>query len=231
MGTSKGEILIRTQHLDDAIYISFTDNGTGMDPDTLDRIFDPFFITKEVGEGTGLGLSVSMGIIENHKGKISINSRKGEGTRVEITLPTGTPYPKRKKKLFSKDINLLPLGKRILIVDDEKEILSFFVMLFEKYGWKTVPVTDGSEALVHISREKFDIILSDMKMPGLSGREMYHILKDQNSDQIDKIIISTGDTISEDTATFLEESKVLYLKKPVDLNELTCLISSIISDN
>ncbi len=224
--------MITSGRIGDDIVVSFKDNGIGMDKNVLNRVFDPFFSTKDVGEGTGLGLSVSLGIIRNHRGNIKISSEPDKGSEVAISLPITKPSAAEEEPGFSDGRYALPAQKRALIVEDEKDILTFYGKLFAKYDWEAVMVTDGNEALDHISNgDEFDIILYDLKMPGMSGRELYETLKAEYPSKLEKFIISTGDVINKDTQQFLEETKVAYVKKPVDLPELIRIVSKVLTDN
>ena len=227
-----GNIVITSGRIGDDIVVSFKDNGIGMDKSVLNRVFDPFFSTKDVGEGTGLGLSVSLGIIRNHRGNIKISSEPDKGSEVTISLPITKPSAAEEEPGFSDGRYALPAEKRALIVEDEKDILTFYGKLFAKYDWEAVMVTDGNEALDHISNgDEFDIILCDLKMPGMSGRELYETLKAKYPSRLEKFIISTGDVINKDTQQFLEETKVACIKKPVDLPELIRAVSKVLTDN
>ncbi len=152
--------------------LSVTDTGEGMDEATLARIFEPFFTTKGPGEGTGLGLSVVHGIVEDHDGMIAVRSRRGEGTTFEIYLPehvAGAPLEKHETMA-----NGFGSGQRILFIDDEAVIGGAVNLLLQRFGFRVTTHTDPRVALASFEAEPaaFDLVVTDLTMPQLDGIEV-----------------------------------------------------------
>jgi CheY-like chemotaxis protein len=174
-----------------------------MNPSTAERIFDPYFTTKDPGEGTGLGLAVVDGIVRSHKGAISLSSRPDEGTTFTILFPRTEP-PRDTAPL--KDMAALPTGsERILFVDDEKTLAEVGKQMLTRLGYKAVTTTSSIQALewFHEEPDRFDVVITDMTMPHLTGedlaREFFRIRPDV------PIILCTGfsERITEEKATSL----------------------------
>jgi len=163
----------------DLVVLSVTDTGCGIDEATLERLYDPFFTTKEVGKGTGLGLSVVHGIITGHGGKIVVDSTVGQGTNVQIFLPTITERPDAETK---QEDSTAPMGPaspapkpgRILFVDDEADIAALGEALLVKQGHRVTAHTDSREALESLrsAPQAYDLLITDLTMPHLTGLQL-----------------------------------------------------------
>ncbi|RME46425.1 MAG: hybrid sensor histidine kinase/response regulator, partial [Deltaproteobacteria bacterium] len=219
MGRTDGEIRITTKHEGERLHIEIADNGPGISEELQHRIFNPFFTTKQA-TGTGLGLSISYGIIREHGGEISFASRRGKGTIFQITLPV---LPEEKDRVAgpapaTSPIALHDHGRyRILIVDDEEDILDLFVTILKRKGFRFDVARTGRTALAKIEREPYDLIISDIRMPEMDGLELHQRLKAQGNKLADRIIFTTGDLVSPDTLKAVERSGNLCIDKPFDL--------------
>ena len=151
----------------DQAVVTVTDTGIGMDQEVLGRIFDPFFTLKEVGKGTGLGLSTTHGIVEDHKGAISVSSTPGVGTIFTISFPT----VKAEKILRPEPVRKLVMGKgeKVLIVDDELPALDALTNMIKRLGYETIAVDKPEEAAQNYLKWSPDITLMDRNMPGMDG--------------------------------------------------------------
>ena len=150
--------------------LSISDNGSGMDEETAKRIFEPFFTTKEVGKGTGLGLAMVYGIVQQHRGSISVVSAVGTGTRFDILIPTTREMPTEP----SEPSGEAPPGgsETILLAEDQSEVRGFIRSLLEQYGYTVIEAVNGAEAVEVFSRaERIDLMLLDVMMPEMNGRE------------------------------------------------------------
>ncbi len=210
-------ISVESAKIDGFAEIRISDNGPGISEENLKKIFLPFFTTKEVGRGTGLGLSICYGIIDEHGGKIHAESELGKSTTFIIRLPFMKDQIQDHihdiRKAGTLDEDFLR-GKRILIIDDEQSILEFTSELLSLHGVRVETSTNGSEALERIKSNEYDLIITDIKMPVLNGKELYHILKEQYASLSLKILFMTGDTISEDTKQFIHDSNLPFISKP-----------------
>jgi two-component system, NtrC family, sensor kinase len=223
----KGRLIIRTR-TDDSnprIIVEIIDDGPGIPESHLTRIFDPFFTTKEVGKGTGLGLSLSYGIIKEHGGNIYAQSQLGEGSAFAIELPIiaclqEEPKPAPELTPQALQFENLVRDKRILVVDDEKYILDFFIEVFRAYPMQVDTASDGYMAMKKMQKEDYDLIVTDFKMPHMSGRDLFHWITENRPHLTNRIIFVTGDTVSLETRSFFEDSQNLYLAKPFKIEEV-----------
>jgi CheY-like chemotaxis protein len=155
-------------------YVVFevSDTGCGMDKQTMAKIFDPYFTTKEQGEGTGLGLSVVHGITKEYGGYISVYSEPGKGSIFHVYLPRIVSTPVTGENLAAQP---LPRGtERILLVDDDQAIMELETIVLETLGYRVTGRTGSNEALQLFQEtpRDFDLILTDMTMPGLTGADL-----------------------------------------------------------
>ena len=159
--------------------ISVTDTGIGMDKETRDRIFEPFYTTKEVGKGTGLGLAMVYGIIKQHDGYINVYSESGKGTTFRIYLPL-VQATAETLKVTPEVINALETGtETILLAEDETEVRAFNKRMLEEYGYKVIEAIDGDDAIgkFKLHKDKIQLVLLDVIMPNRSGNEVYRAIK------------------------------------------------------
>ena len=186
------------------------------------------FTTKAEGEGTGLGLSISQGIVKEHGGRIMLSSEEGRGSTFTVQLPLSTraaaPPPTTGTRAPTRRL-------RVLVVDDEPHILHYMRATLEAWGHIPLVASNGEEALVRATQEQFDLIISDLRMPRLGGREFYEQLLIQNPAMAARLVFSTGDTVRGDTLTFLETLDRPYLHKPFSLAELRTLLAEVERDS
>lgn len=211
------------------IVVEIADDGPGISETHLSKIFDPFFTTKEVGKGTGLGLSLSYGIIKEHGGNINAISRPGEGATFIIELPIITTlgddaavFPQLMPPASEFD-NVIR-NKRILIVDDEKYILDFFIEIFRSFPMTVDTAADGRAAMQKLIENDYDLVITDFKMPQMSGRELFQWIRKNQPHLANRIIFITGDTVSAETRSFFENHSNLYLAKPFKIEEVKEII-------
>ena len=220
-------ITVETASNDGWVEIMLSDNGPGISEENLKKIFLPFFTTKEVGRGTGLGLSICYGIIDEHGGKILAKSELGQGATFIVRLPLikddvhaskDEPHPQ-----FIEENSLK--GKKMLVVDDEQSILEFTSELLALYGIEVETSVNGMDAFAKIQQKQYDLIITDIKMPVLNGKDLYNLLKELHPPLISKMLIMTGDTISEETKQFIQSSKLPYISKPFSSGDLYASIA------
>lgn len=200
-----GRITIQTFNKDKRLFLTLSDNGIGMDKEQMKKIFDPFYTTKPVGKGTGLGLPIIVNILETFKGTIDVQGEKGQGTT--FTLSFELSNEEEALKPISKgqsESNTLYHGK-VLIVDDEEDILEILKTYLEKIGFTVETASDGVMGFQKAQQQYFDYIFSDWRMPNLSGEELLRKL--QTIDYPISFFLTTGGNISE------EESKRFFSMK------------------
>jgi two-component system NtrC family sensor kinase len=204
------------------IHASFSDTGPGMDEATLRRIFDPFFTTKAAGEGTGLGLTISYGIIEQHGGRIWAESRPGKGTAFTIELPVvAAQSPARAASPASHATPSTSVGRHhILVVDDEEAIQKLLTGVLQMDGHLVAVASNGREALDRVGKEAFDLIITDIKMPVMGGHDLYRRLEEQGNPLARRVIFITGDTVAPETRKFLQGVHNAVLSKPFRLRDV-----------
>lgn len=235
---SGGRITVRATCQPDGIAITFSDNGPGIPPAVAQRVFEPFFSTKSAGEGTGLGLSICLGIVKEHGGTMTVDPGRGttaRGATFSVELPAAdrpglrTADARRAAALTPAEALDRPAeGLRILVVDDEPHILHYMQATLESWNHDVVLASDGSQALKRALIQPFDLIICDLRMPRLGGREMFHTLAQMHPTVADRIIFATGDTVRGDTLAFLEELGRPFLQKPFKLDELRRVLAAVV---
>jgi CheY-like chemotaxis protein len=196
------------------VVVTVTDNGPGVPPDVLPRIFEPFFTTKKVGEGTGLGLSVSYGIIQQHGGRLGVESEPGR-TVFTIELPavsaaSGTPAAERAAPGSVGGGR----GRRALVVDDEPGVLDLVATLLQQAGWQVETASGGRMARERLRAADYDLVLADMRMPDGSGEDLYRDIATWREDLAARFLFMTGDTANPEAWQFLDETRVPVIEKP-----------------
>ena len=206
-----------------------TDEGCGMDAAVLDRIFEPYYTTKEQGKGTGLGLSVIHGIVKNHRGDITVTSSPGKGTTFKVYLPIIEDGDIAAE--FEPDNGAAKGNERILLVDDEEQIVSMEQQMLENLGYEVTARTDSTEALREFSEkpQNFDLVITDMTMPHITGDELAKKLLDIKPDI--PVILCTGfnEDITEEKALAMGIQK--FIMKPVIQNDLASTIRTVLDHN
>ncbi len=198
--------------------ISVSDTGQGIQSDHLNHIFEPFFTTKEQGKGTGMGLAMVYGIVQNHGGHIDVSSEVGVGTTFRIYLPLEEGL-KVEKLVLPADTNQTGSG-RILLIDDESLIRDIASEILRSLGYQVSTAVDGEDA-VRMYREdsqKFDLVIIDMMMPNLNGRDCFRELK-KIKPQI-KAILSSGYSLEGRAQEILDEGVIGFIQKPYTVDRL-----------
>ena len=207
-----GTIMVRTEGLDNSIKFEILDDGTGLL--APERIFEPFYTTKEVGRGTGLGLSVCYGIVKEHNGQITGGNWE-KGARFTVTLPyasekmTGSEDPQTEKPA--------PLGPRrtALVVDDEPAIVDLQTSFLAAMGIDASGVTSGQEAIQFLEERDVDLIISDVRMAGpVDGLKLFRWLEQDRPNLKDRFIFVTGDSVGLTTGELLGPQSVPHIEKP-----------------
>jgi len=218
----EGTVTVRVRSWLDGVAVDVSDDGPGIPEDLQARVFEPFFSTKPEGEGTGLGLSICLGIVKEHDGRISLRSAPGEGSTFTVELPGARPAPADETAPGSTG----EAGARVLVVDDEPHILYYMRATLEAWGHTVETASDGADALQQAMTGAFDIVITDVRMPRLGGREFFERLKAERPDAARRVIFATGDTVRDDTMAFIERSGQPFLHKPFKLAELRSVLAA-----
>jgi PAS domain S-box-containing protein len=228
----KGKLQVKSRKRDENIQISFQDDGPGISAENMRKLFRPFFTTRPVGTGTGLGLSVCYGIIAEHDGRIWAESEFGKGATFFIELPitrrresAGEPGLKRKSLVKT-------LSGKVLVVDDEPTVREYLSQVLTEWGHQVDVAEDGHEALDMIRGSNYDAVLVDIKMPSMSGIELYRRLKKIDGETLAaKVIFVTGDVLEQETNAFISQSKIPLVTKPINLVDLNSKIATVLNSS
>ena len=218
----RGSLVVRTWHDASVNTVSFevSDDGPGLAPEIRARIFDAFFTTKPVGEGTGLGLAVAYNIVKDHGGRIRVDSEPGRGTSFVVDLPvTATTGPAAAPPVAPTPGDVLR-GASVLVVEDEEALASAIGEALQDAGMKVDIAGDGEDALARVRGGRYDTVICDLKMPRVSGMVIYRAIAAGTPSLARRVIFVTGDAATADAERFLAESGCRWLVKPFRIGEL-----------
>ncbi len=216
----KGKLTIATKKKDKTIKIYIKDNGPGIKPEVMDKIFDPFFTTREIGQGTGLGLSLCYGIVTEHNGRIYAESKPGKGATFIVELPVVTKVASLEQAKTVVKKSHKTAKARILVVDDEQVIRNIVDRVLTGEGHRVETVDNAAEALNRIENHRYNLVLLDIKMPGMNGVELYKRIQKKNKSLARRVVFITGDIMGSDTEKYLAETKSAHIEKPFNAEQL-----------
>lgn len=204
------------------VVVEVKDNGPGIPPEIRSRIFEPLFTTKAVGTGTGIGLAMCHRIIKAHDGTIEVDNTVNEGATFVIRLPVSVTPGTASGEVDELHRGAEPLAA--LIVDDEADVAELLGDILRADGHRVEIAHSGSAALETIEQRDFDIILSDLRMPGLDGPSLYRVLEERQSDLLSRVAFITGDALSPKIKSFLQTVGRPYIEKPIIPQEVRNLV-------
>jgi nitrogen-specific signal transduction histidine kinase len=211
----------------ECVVLSVSDNGYGMEEDILDQIFDPFFSTKAPGKGTGLGLSMVLGIVDSHDGRITCQSKPGEGTSFQICLPVSVSV--LEKRPVQETCDVQSGSETILLVDDNEIIQQTGKAMLEKAGYEVLTASTGEMALdiYEQETEKIDMVLLDLIMPGMGGANcLQELLKKDPS--INVIITSGYSPVDHTMQKNINSNTREFLRKPFTYEQLRTTVRNVL---
>ena len=210
----------------DYLRLTVSDTGIGMDEEVRQRIFDPFFSTKETGKGTGLGLASVYGIIKNHGGYIEVQSQKGQGSEFSIFLPASA---KQVLTISESAPEIIKGSGTILMVDDEEMVLDVGARVLKKLGYTVLESNNGRHAVALYEKlqDKINLVVLDIVMPDMGGAEVYDRLKEINPDV--KVLLSSGYSIDDQAREIMERGCDDFIQKPFSLKAMSDKIAGILS--
>src|SRR5581483_4934690 len=216
------EIHVTTcMHASGMVAVEIRDSGSGMTPEVQKRLFTPFFTTKRIGAGLGLGLSICHRIVSALDGRIEVESEVGKGTTFRVLLPAATPESRVQPPV---DQSLAARRSRVLIVDDDMVVAYALKRLLERSHDVTVK-TGARDVLDGIGGgDRYDVILCDLMMPEMTGMDLYEALAQQVPDEAQRMIFLTGGAFTQRSREFLDQVSNRRLEKPCDLRQLLALI-------
>jgi len=217
-----GRLLLRTFATETEVGLEVEDDGPGIPASARHRVFDPFFTTKEAGQGTGLGLSVSYGIVHEHGGRIELKpDRPGRGASFAVTLKRSPGRAQAAPEAGPAIAAFQPLsGRRVLVAEDEPVVLDLFSRLLEEDGATVTLARDGEEAWTKILETDFDLVVADLRMPNLDGRGLYERVAEEMPSMVRRFVFATGDLVRRDSLDFLEGLPNRILAKPLDVDNV-----------
>jgi len=209
------------------VALTVTDTGHGMDRKTLRRAFDPFYTTKGIGRGTGLGLSSVYGIVKSHGGYLDVESKPGSGTTFRVYFPATEAEV---HEVARTTIELVRGTGTVLLVDDEEPVLEVGKELLEAMGYRVLAAKDGNEAVEIYGKNigEIDIVVLDMIIPGMGGGEVYERLKE--TDPNVKVLLSSGYAIDGEATKIMQRGCNGFIQKPFHMKELSDKINEIINN-
>ncbi len=210
------------------VQLTITDTGTGIEDSIIDKIFDPYFTTKEVGKGSGMGLAVVHGIVKSYNGSINVYSEPLKGTTFKILFPSADEASFKEEK--SPDINLAG-SEKILFIDDEEALAKMGAEMLKRMGYDVVYHTSSIHALDLIKNEpdKFDLVITDMTMPGLTGDQLTKKILEINPDM--PVILCTGFSHKIDSGASHEMGIRKYVEKPLNRKQLAAAVRKVLSNS
>jgi two-component system NtrC family sensor kinase len=239
----------RTDGLGTHVLLEVADSGPGIPVSLRGRIFEPFFTTRPTGQGTGLGLSLCQAIVESHGGRILYEERSEGGALFRLELPVGSreggamlteppapvvvaDSPSSGTVVAGSGAPLMPSPRlhpcRILLVEDETLVAQVLAELFAIDGHEVDIARDGGIALDRLAAGSYDIIVSDVRMPGLDGPGLYREVERRWPEWCDRFVFLTGDTLSPEAARLLEASGAITLAKPVAFAEVRAVVQRVL---
>lgn len=228
MGTSGLRLLrISTRYMPEQRIIQTTivDTGPGIPADIRHRIFDPFFTTKSAGIGTGIGLSVCVGIVQAHGGTIEVSCPETGGTIFNLTLPLvaaeQTLAPIKRTELCS-------LRRRVLVIDDEQEVRDILYDILTMANHDVHLCPEGSQALELLSQEHFDAIICDVRMPGMDGVDVFRNMHARWPDLAQRFVFMTGDSLSTASQQFISGTGQPCIEKPFTSENICHVIDQLV---
>jgi hypothetical protein len=230
----RGILVVRSWHdaPHESVILEINDDGPGIPEEMQPKIFDPFFTTKEVGKGTGLGLTVAYAIVQEHGGRIRLESAAGKGASFYVELPVTGAKPSAAPASAPR---LVPMstpgrGAAILVVEDEAALAMAVTDALTDAGYVVEHAADGEQALEKIGERAFDAIVCDLKMPRVDGKTFYRALTTTSPALSKHVVFVTGDVAGTDAEAFLQESRCRWLAKPFRLADLLKAVRETLSE-
>lgn len=229
IGPERRRITVRTRDDDGSVEAADTGSGSGIPKEILSRIVGPFFTTKPVSKGTGVGLSLSYGIVQKHRGRIDVESELGKGPTFRITLPIQYSAQENQEEdhnmnnVSPQPVETLAPQPRILCVDDEPNILSSLRRLFRNHGYQVMTAEGGAAGLQMLETKSVDLVISDMRMPEMDGAHFLENVRARWPDTI-RLLLTGYSDISSIVEAINRGEIYRYITKPWDDNDILLIV-------
>jgi len=208
-------LTVRTRRTGDTMRIEVEDTGGGIPANLIERIFNPFFTTKPTGSGTGLGLSISLGIVREHEGRIWAENVPQGGARFVVELPVIQPRASGEFQTVAQ-VHRVGDSLRVLVVDDEASVRVSLQRYLAGRGHDVETTASGEDALARLRATLYDAVIVDMRMPDLSGEQLFERLRSNDPAHAERVIFTTGDLVNEQMRRFLDGSGRPCVPKPFE---------------
>jgi two-component system NtrC family sensor kinase len=209
-------LMVRTRRIGESIRIEVEDTGAGIPSNLIERIFNPFFTTKPTGSGTGLGLSISLGIVREHEGRIWAENPPQAGARFVVEIPITEPRSSGEHTAVPQVQNVGSDRLRVLVVDDEASVRVSLQRYLAGKGHEVETTASGEDALVRLKASKYDAVIVDMRMPDLSGEQLFERLRSNDPGHAERVIFTTGDLVNDQMRRFLDGTGRPCVPKPFE---------------
>jgi signal transduction histidine kinase/ActR/RegA family two-component response regulator len=226
-----GTLLIRTEPAaidgHPAVRVSVIDDGPGVPPEERPRLFEPFFTTKRPQNGTGLGLAISRQIAVDCGGRLQLDESYTAGAKFDLELPVYQETPPADAPIAAEhDALRSPAGARVLLVDDEVDLVDLVTRVLAEDGHVVEYAASGRAALQQLATHDYDLVLLDLRMPGLSGQDVYRVITQDFPGLAHRVILTTGDTVCSPMSAWLQTVDCPVLEKPFNVAQLRALVAS-----
>lgn len=218
-GRSGARVTLTTRVKGGRVQIEVADNGPGVPAEIASRIFEPFFTTKGVGDGTGMGLAMSRGMIEEHGGTLRYSNAKDGGAMFTIELPLGE-IAETETPVANSPKTVPKARGRVLIIDDEAAIRGLLAEILEGIDLECIQCGDGAAALALLDEEAFDVVFCDLRMPVMDGVRLREELAERHPELLDKLVFISGDTLQRGTRRNAAIAGHAFIEKPFNPAEV-----------
>ena len=230
----KGTVRISLSQAGNNVLVEFADDGPGIPREIADKIYDPFFTTKRPGGGSGLGLTICLGVIKDHGGRIELQTSEGAGAAFRIFLPAivekRPEAPNSASARRAAPVSPALSGRKLLIVDDEESIREIVQDGLSARGMNVECAASSEEALTLLAGNTYEIVLCDFNLPGLSGEQLFEQLRAQAAGTLPRFVFMTGDLLERSTIASFADRGAHVLQKPFQISALATLLSELLQE-
>ena len=223
-----GILTVTSEQRGSEVVVEIDDNGPGIPSEHLGRIFDPFFTTKDTGAGTGLGLSLAIGIVEAHGGHMYAENLPAAGARFTVCLPVGENI-EAAASTAPRPPSTAVAPADVLVVEDEEPLRGLVVEVIHGLGHHVVEATTGHEALARLRERSYDLVLLDLRLPDVDGQSVWERALAPDPQLAGRVVFMTGDIMSAETQGFLDETARPFLLKPFTMEEVGRVVSEVLT--